>query len=207
MTKRLILLILAGILLAGCNNYNRILEEIHDKDQAAREWVDGLASLSATELEAYTVEMHQIDSLNQLAVFGILDKMGWPDGLSEKADDAIWLVIDHSDIESRKKYLPLIRQQVEEGNVSATDFATLNDRILMEEGKPQIYGTQVKMLADIVGDQSTISVFLWPVEDAAALDSLRASIGLLPITEYLVITGQTLGQPVVWDRNKTVADF
>ena len=137
-------LILIIAALTSCNQYNRILEEVYDNDQAAREWTRGMSSLSADEIVNYSTEMERVDSLNQATVFGILDKEGWPSHLSDKANRAIWIVIDHSDLAYRSKYLGLVKEKAEHGVLDITDYAILNDRVLMEEGKPQIYGTQVK---------------------------------------------------------------
>lgn len=193
--------------LAGCSNrYNRILEEVYDKDQEVRKWTV-LSSLSYDEIVTYSTEMALTDSLNQATVFGILDKEGWPARLSDKANQAIWLVIDHSDLATRRKYLDLVKAKAEEGVLDKSDYATLNDRVLMEEGKPQIYGTQIKITGTIIfGEEQTLPMYLWPVEDPAALDSLRSSIGLPPIEEYLESSG-LFGLPVVWDPSRTVADF
>lgn len=193
---------------SGCSNrYNRILEEVYDKDQEVRKWTV-LSSLSYDEIVTYSTEMAQMDSLNQATVFGILDKEGWPARLSDKANQAIWLVIDHSDLATRRKYLDLVKSKAEEGVLDKSDYATLNDRVLMEEGKPQIYGTQIKITGTIIfGEEQTLPMYLWPVEDPAALDSLRSSIGLPPIEEYLESSGASIGLPVVWDPAKTVADF
>ena len=193
--------------LAGCSNrYNRILEEVYDKDQEVRKWTV-LSSLSYDEIVTYSTEMALTDSLNQATVFGILDKEGWPARLSDKANQAIWLVIDHSDLAARRKYLDLVKAKAEEGVLDKSDYATLNDRVLMEEGKPQIYGTQIKITGTIIfGEEQTLPMYLWPVEDPAALDSLRSSIGLPPIEEYLESSG-LFGLPVVWDPSRTVADF
>ncbi len=191
---------------SGCSNrYNRILEEVYDKDQEVRKWTV-LSSLSYDEIVTYSTEMALTDSLNQATVFGILDKEGWPARLSDKANQAIWLVIDHSDLATRRKYLDLVKAKAEEGVLDKSDYATLNDRVLMEEGKPQVYGTQIKMAATFVGEELSMQLYLWPVEDPAALDSLRSSIGLPPIEEYLESSG-LFGQPVAWDPAKTVADF
>lgn len=195
---------------SGCSNrYNRILEEVYDKDQEVRKWtmLSSLSSLSYDEIVTYSTEMALLDSLNQATVFGILDKEGWPARLSDKANQAIWLVIDHSDLATRRKYLDLVKAKAEEGVLDKSDYATLNDRVLMEEGKPQIYGTQIKITGTIIfGEEQTLPMYLWPVEDPAALDSLRSSIGLPPIEEYLESSG-LFGLPVVWDPSRTVADF
>ncbi len=41
-----VFLILIIAALVGCNPYNRILEEVYDDDQAAREWTQGMSSLT-----------------------------------------------------------------------------------------------------------------------------------------------------------------
>ena len=206
--KSIILSIIAVMaLLTGCNRYNRVLEDVYDKDQAARAWTVGMASLSADEIVEYTAEMERVDSLNQSMVFGILDNDGWPSNLSDKANRAIWIVIDHSDLTSRSKYLSFVRAKADEGILDKSDYAMLNDRVLMEEGKPQVYGTQIKMAATFDGEDMAMQLYLWPVENPDALDSLRRSVGLSPIEEYLRSSSESVGQEVIWDKEKTVSDF
>ena len=194
-------------LLTGCNRYNRVLEDVYDKDQAARAWTVGMASLSADEIVEYTAEMERVDSLNQTMVFGILDNDGWPSNLSDKANRAIWIVIDHSDLTSRSKYVSFVRAKADEGILDKSDYAMLNDRVLMEEGKPQVYGTQIKMAATFDGEDMAMQLYLWPVENPDALDSLRRSVGLSPIEEYLRSSSESVGQEVIWDKEKTVSGF
>ncbi len=206
--KSIILSIIAVMaLLTGCNRYNRVLEDVYDKDQAARAWTVGMASLSADEIVEYTAEMERVDSLNQTMVFGILDNDGWPSNLSDKANRAIWIVIDHSDLTSRSKYLSFVRAKADEGILDKSDYAMLNDRVLMEEGKPQVYGTQIKMAATFDGEDMAMQLYLWPVENPDALDSLRRSVGLSPIEEYLRSSSESVGQEVIWDKEKTVSGF
>ena len=206
--KSIILSIIAVMaLLTGCNRYNRVLEDVYDKDQAARAWTVGMTSLSADEIEKYTAEMERVDSLNQTRVFGILDNDGWPSNLSDKANRAIWIVIDHSDLTSRSKYLSFVRAKADEGILDKSDYAMLNDRVLMEEGKPQVYGTQIKMAATFDGEDMAMQLHLWPVENPDALDSLRRSVGLSPIEEYLRSSNESVGQEVIWDKEKTVSGF
>lgn len=193
--------------LSSCNQYNHILEEVYDNDQAAREWTKEMSLLSADEIVEYSTEMERVDSLNQATVFGILDKEGWPSHLSDKANRAIWIVIDHSDLAYRSKYLYLVKKKAEEGVLDKTDYAILKDRVLMEESKPQIYGTQIKMAATIVDDEIALQLYLWPVENPAALDSLRSTVRLSPIEEYLKASSESIGQVIVWDKERTVSDF
>lgn len=202
-----VLLFLIVIALSSCNQYNRILEEVYDNDQAAREWTKGMSSLTADEIEAYATEMERVDSLNQAIVFEILDKDGWPSNLSNKANQAIWIVIDHSNLAFQRKYLYLVKEKAEECILEKADYAILNDRVLMGEGNPQIYGTQIKMNATIVDDEIAMQFFLWPVENPIVLDSLRNTMGLSPIKEYLQNSSESIGQEIVWDEKITIADF
>lgn len=202
-----VLLFFIVIALSSCNQYNHILEEVYDNDQAAREWTKGMSSLTADEIEAYATEMERVDSLNQAIVFEILDKDGWPSNLSNKANQAIWIVIDHSNLAFQRKYLYLVKEKAEECILEKADYAILNDRVLMGEGKPQIYGTQIKMNATIVDDEIAMQFFLWPVENPIVLDSLRNTMGLSPIKEYLQNSSESIGQEIVWDEKITIADF
>jgi hypothetical protein len=43
-----------------------------------------------------------------------------------------------------KKYFPQIEEAVKNGDLSKQQYALMKDRILMDEGKPQIYGSQIK---------------------------------------------------------------
>ena len=201
--KKTFLIVLTAAL-TNCNQYNRILENVYDNDQAAREWTVGMASLDGDELVGYSSEMNRKDSLNQAIVFGILDKDGWPSNLSDKANQAIWIVINHSDLTSREKYIGLVKAKAEEGILEKSEYAMLNDRILMEQGKPQIYGTQIKMSATVVGEDLTMQFYLWPVENPLSLDSLRATVGLTTIDEYLETSSASVGQEIVWDKNNAL---
>ncbi len=120
--------------------------------------------------------MNKSDKENQKTIFKMLDKEGWPEGLSEKANDAIFLVIQYASHEDRLKYSKMLKLQADKGIVEQKDYATLYDRVLMEKGKKQIYGTQ--MVAKIK-DGKRVS-YVWPVEEPEKIDELRLSIGLLP---------------------------
>jgi hypothetical protein len=78
----------------------------------------------------------------------------------------------------------------------------MEDRMLMNAGKPQKYGTQAYSLVE---DGKTV-IYIWPVEDPGKLDALRKSVGLMPIGEYLEMVKQQ-GIEIIYDKTKTVADF
>ena len=148
------------------------------------------------------MKLDETDSTNLVSVSHILDTYGWPSGLSDEANEAIFLVIDHSDLKTMNKYIGLFRDAVEKGYLSMNDFVTMEDRMLMNAGKPQKYGTQAYSLVE---DGKTV-IYIWPVEDPDKLDALRKSVGLMPIGEYLEMVKQK-GVEIIYDKTKNVKDF
>ena len=181
-----------------------LLCDIGRKDQKVRaDWAK-MATGSVTQEEAieYALKLDETDSTNLAAVSRILDTYGWPYGLSDDANKAIFLVIDHSDFKTMNKYIGFFRDAVEKGYLSMNDLVTMEDRMLMNAGKPQKYGTQAYSLVE---DGKTV-IYIWPVEDPDKLDALRKSVGLMPIGEYLEMVKQQ-GFEIIYDKTKTVKDF
>ncbi|MBQ8810683.1 MAG: hypothetical protein IJZ70_00020 [Bacteroidales bacterium] len=181
-----------------------LLCDIGLKDQEVRaDWAK-VATGNVTQEEAieYALKMEATDSTNLAAVSRILDTYGWPSGLSDAANEAIFLVIDHSDLKIMNKYIGLFHDAVEKGYLSMNDLVTMEDRMLMNAGKPQKYGTQAYSLVE---DGKKV-IYIWPVEDPDKLDALRKSAGLMPIEDYLEIVKQQ-GVEIIYDNTKNVKDF
>lgn len=106
---------------------------------------------------------------------------GFPgyDLVGKESSNNYWLLVQHSDfdISFQKQALELMRLQVEKKNASGQNYAYLIDRINLNEGKEQIYGTQVNM-----GERGTT---LKPCVDTSNLDKRRLAVGLTPIKDYL----------------------
>lgn len=121
------------------------------------------------------------DSVNLIKVKAIIDKYGWlgPDVIGDEGNAALFLVIQHSDIVSQEKYLPVMRDAVNNGKAKATSLALLEDRVALRQGKNQIYGSQV------VWDMKTNEYYLMPLEDPENVDKKRSLIGLPPLAVYL----------------------
>jgi hypothetical protein len=75
--------------------------------------------------------------------------------------------------------LPLVRKAYVAGELQAQNYALLQDRVLVGDGKPQIYGTQFKIIGkELVPD---------PIEDESNVDQRRAEVGLPSLGEYLAM--------------------
>ena len=121
------------------------------------------------------------DSINLVKVTEILDKYGWLgiDDIGEKANTALFIVIQHADGDTaiQRKYLSVMRQAVKDGKAKADQLALLEDRVLTNQGKPQIYGTQVH------AGKNGKNVFL-PISDERNVNKRRAAVGLDPLEVY-----------------------
>jgi hypothetical protein len=72
--------------------------------------------------------------------------------------------------------------------VENTYLASLTDRVLLYEGKKQMYGMM------LTRNEKREKV-PQPIEDEANVDKRRAKLGLQPLAEYLRRSGATMGTP------------
>ena len=135
---------------------------------------------------------NQKDSVNLLKVRKILDEKGWvgKDKVGAQANSALFLVIQHSDLETQKKYLPMMKEAVTKGNASPGSLALLIDRIEIREGRKQIYGSQIGT------NPNTQTQYILPLIDPDNVDKRRAEVGLGPISDYIK------NWNLVWDVEK-----
>lgn len=132
------------------------------------------------------------DSINLLKVKKILDEKGWvgKDKVGAQANSALFLVIQHSDLETQKKYLPMMKEAVTKGNASPGSLALLIDRIEIREGRKQIYGSQIGI------NQKDKTYYILPLTDPDNVDKRRTEVGLGPISDYVK------NWNLVWDVEK-----
>lgn len=218
MSKTLFVFCIAGLLscfAAEGQELDSLLRRVGERDQTVRKelirWMQQ-QPVTTDSLYAASLRMEATDAENQRIVADLLDAQGWPDEISDEAHEAIWLVIDHADLEMQRRYLPMVEEQMRAGRIRKSSYVTLLDRILMREGQPQRYGTQTVSLNRTFVDGKARPVgqsicYLWPVEFPERLDSLRESVDLEPIDEYLRLVGASYGISCIWDRSLRVEDL
>jgi hypothetical protein len=142
-------------------------------------------SLTADEkqkrVSALMEKQERLDKRNIKRLVQIIDKYGWPGRslVGREASLTAFLIIQHADLEDQKKYFPMLKEAVRRGEANQDYAALLEDRILMREGKKQIYGSQLHF------NEVTKQLELWAIEDEENVDARRASIGLEPLAEYV----------------------
>lgn len=148
-----------------------------DRDQTIR---NELIASGAEHPDPQLAErMRRIDGENTARMKEIVKQHGWPgpELIGEDGTRAAWLLVQHSTPEFQKEMLPLVKAAYEAGKLAGSNYALLQDRVLVHEGKPQIYGSQGRWENGVLG--------LQPIEDEANVDARRAQVGLRPLAEYL----------------------
>lgn len=133
---------------------------------------------SIAEAEALK-EMQRVDKINQEQICKILDSRGLVG--KDKVGNAVgvfWTVIQHADVETQKKYLPLFIEGAQRGDITQEGVAMLEDRINMNEGKPQRYGSQ--LIENELG-----KLVVYQLLDAEKVDDWRNEMGMEPLDDYL----------------------
>ena len=173
------------------------LERMLDEDQKLRTQTSDIEKKygrNSRELAALWAEQEAIDKKIFRRLEEIIKQYGWPGESLVGADASLsaFLILQHADYEYQKKYFPLVKEAQRKKEIDPSNVALLEDRILMREGKKQIYGTQ------LTWSEKTGRYELYPIEDEDHVDLLRASVGLQPIAEYL----KTFGLEYVPPRKK-----
>ncbi|WP_316795472.1 DUF6624 domain-containing protein [Pedobacter agri] len=153
-------------------------------DQAIRLKLDSVRKISGLNSEAeqaVITEMKKRDSANFKVFEEIITKYGWlgPHEIGYKNNQYLFLILQHADLESQRKYLPLFRKSHKLGRVLPKDLAYLEDRVNMRDGKMQQYGSQTLI------DKNTKKYILFPVEDVEHVDERRAAVGLESLKSYI----------------------
>lgn len=144
------------------------LSGIYDRDQKTRTKNDSVQF------------MQWIDSLNLIQVEAIIARYGWPgkDFVGNRGNTAVFLVIQHSNLATQEKYLPLLKKSVADSQSRPCDLALMEDRVLMWQGEKQLYGSQ------IIRNKTTGAWEFYPIEDEKNVNARRREMGLEPIEEY-----------------------
>jgi len=160
------------------------LSDIHYKDQSLRlqtAILEEKFGFDSDQVQSHRTKIQLADSANLVYIKNLIDNRGWigKDIIGFKGNKTLSLVIQHSDLETQLKYLPVLKVAVDKGMARGQDLALLKDRIAVAQGSPQIYGSQVQM------DEKTGEFFVLPILDPKNVDKRRKNVGLGPLNAYL----------------------
>jgi len=128
------------------------------------------------ENAALREEMRQLFARNVARLDEIIAAHGWP-GISlvgfNGMNDA-WLIAQHGGRDYLPRVLPLMYEAVLKHQLDESLYAKSLDRVLVQQGKKQLYGSQ------FAGDKCEPL----PIEDPAHVDQRRRRAGMEPLAEY-----------------------
>lgn len=156
-----------------CQPFIDSLSIMAEKDQAIRQmmyeqgWTDEISK-----------QMDAIDSTNLVKLQELIAKYGFPSWklVGKKGAENAWLIAQHSFF-YLPEYLKRYRQAVLESDAERRFLAYMEDRYLMTQGRPQIYGTQMNGIGEEMG--------YYPIIDMENLDCRRMFMGLEPFSDFV----------------------
>jgi hypothetical protein len=112
----------------------------------------------------------------------IFENVGYP-GYSlvgEKGSQNFWLMVQHCDSDPafQSRVLEKLKIEVDNKNADGSNYGLLTDRVKINTGEKQVYGTQVSY-------NSLGQAYPKDLADSVNVNKRRAEVGLEPIEEYL----------------------
>lgn len=141
--------------------------------------------------EEWTKEYTPYDARNTRRLRELLQGRGWFK-ISEvgvrAASDAFHIVQHSDDLALQKEVLEKMTPLLGTDDLEGQSYALLYDRIAVQDGRPQRYGTQGTECRD--GHYAIPS----KIEDVATLDERRKTMGMGPMAEYLTELDKMYGK-------------
>ena len=156
---------------------------MEEEDQELRrQWA---VSLEATGVmsPALVTQIQGVDAEHTARMKAIIAEHGWPGTRLVRRDgaEAAWLLVQHADqdVAFQRQALALLEAAAARGEASKSNVAYLTDRVLTNEGKEQLYGTQSWSEGGVE--------YLQPLQDPERVNERRRAIGLGPLPDPLKI--------------------
>ncbi len=124
-----------------------------------------------------------VDLKNRNKLKEIFQEYGFPtkEMFGKEAMHGVFLIIQHADgdKEWQKSQLSNIENAVKKGDMDGQSYAYLYDRIKINGGEKQLYGTQFSNV-----DPANKTVTLFETENMDSLDYRRMEVGIMPVEMY-----------------------
>lgn len=163
-----------------------------ERDQRARARLVALLASEFQDQDAMREAARSVDRVdeeNTAELQAIIERCGWPtrETVGEEAVSAAFLVLEHADHdpELQRRYLGVLEAAVRAGDLPGEALALLTDRILVNAGERQVYGTQAEIVDGVLR--------ILPMEAPDSVDTRRAELGLPPLEEYRVALRRAYG--------------
>ena len=127
----------------------------------------------------YVPRMEEVHIRNAARLRDLISEHGWPveDVAGKDGSEAAWFIVQHAvgEPEFQRMALSMLRAAAANRQVPAWHAAYLEDRVAMQEGRPQRFGTQW------MDDPRDGLIRPWKLAEPENVNFLRASVGLDPL--------------------------
>lgn len=153
-----------------------------DPDDDRQTWAAGLTPGALTRVwRVIGAETCRQDSANAVWLDEQITRFGWFDiaTYGESADTAAWLIAQHNDRNPafQQRVLAILEPLAASGGTNPANYAYLYDRVAVNTGRPQRYGTQGRCTARNVWTPRD-------TEDLDGLDARRIAVEIGPMGDY-----------------------
>jgi len=169
----------------------KALLDMETHDQSVRAELTAAGDLNVT----YDSRLEEIHRSNASRLRQIIAVFGWPGFalVGEKGAKAAWRIALHSISEPpfMRQCRDLLDAASQAGDAPRWQYAIIDDRIRVYEGRPQRYGTQLRTGPNGLEPH--------PIENESRVNSMRMQAGLPPLARTLA-QARTQPQPPVTDQ-------
>lgn len=138
------------------------------------------------EIKDIDARLEEQGKVNYAAAKKIIDANGFPnhDMIGEEAAHKFWMMIQKMDNhpDFQMQVLRNMAEEVDRGKASWVDFAYLTDRVLVNQLRPQHYGTQVYY------DEDEKTYKPHPLDDLTRTNERRIELGLPLLDDFIAST-------------------
>ncbi|ATC24834.1 DUF6624 domain-containing protein [Caulobacter vibrioides] len=167
-------------------NDSEKLERMGRLDQVGRRVLTqiDLSVLPPEELKAARkaiwAPIEEADAENERALLAMVPPEGWflKSRYGDRAAKAAFNIVQHSNLDLWRRFVPVLEPLVAKGEVDGQSYGLMYDRLALNEGRPQRYGSQM-----VCKDGRYVVDTL---EAPEAVDERRKAMGFLtPLAEYV----------------------
>ena len=138
---------------------------------------------SSPEMQEVMKKGSNADSSNMIVLKKIFKEYGFFgfEEVGKQGSSNFWLMMQHCDKDPKfqEEVLSEMKKHIERKNANPSNYAYLIDRVNVNTGKPQVYGTQMKL------NQDRTSYEPQTVIEPENLNKRRSEVGLGTIEEYI----------------------
>ncbi|WP_078346082.1 DUF6624 domain-containing protein [Mucilaginibacter pedocola] len=210
--KRVVWLFLFALLAVGAQAQinkplKRELDSLYALDQKYRALTSGkrdsaltdslakVYHVSPTDVSAHLWKLqNEADSASLKRVEAIIKQYGYPGKtlVGEPTNQAAFFILQHSN--KIGQYIDVVKTAAEKHELPFARYAMMQDRWLMYNNEPQVYGTQLKGMNIKNPETGKVAwkFFIWPIADPQNVNQRRQQAGIeKTIEEYARGVGLT----------------